>query len=167
MVSFDDNRLIFQNFSRKYRPAVDKLSIDMYEGDITALLGHNGAGKTTTMFMLTGECRTASNCVISWNCSDRIRNQNMHCPCTAIYVIYFMWTTSARYMLFMWCSFTSYFCVWAGFYPPSGGTAHINGLNLRRDMVKIRKSLGLCPQHNVLFDTLTVHEHLTFFAKVL
>jgi len=34
-------------------------------------------------------------------------------------------------------------------------------------MVKIRKSLGLCPQHNVLFDTLTVHEHLTFFAKVL
>jgi len=27
----------------------------MYEGQITALLGHNGAGKTTTMFMLTGE----------------------------------------------------------------------------------------------------------------
>jgi ABC-type multidrug transport system ATPase subunit len=33
---------------------VNKLSIDMYEGHITALLGHNGAGKTTTMFMLTG-----------------------------------------------------------------------------------------------------------------
>jgi ABC-type multidrug transport system ATPase subunit len=26
----------------------------MYEGQITALLGHNGAGKTTTMPMLTG-----------------------------------------------------------------------------------------------------------------
>jgi len=26
----------------------------MYEGEITAFLGHNGAGKTTTMFMLTG-----------------------------------------------------------------------------------------------------------------
>jgi len=26
----------------------------MYEGQITALLGHNGAGKTTTMSMLTG-----------------------------------------------------------------------------------------------------------------
>jgi len=46
--------LIFQKFSKKQRPAVDKLNIDMYEGDITALLGHNGAGKTTTMFMLTG-----------------------------------------------------------------------------------------------------------------
>jgi len=45
---------MFQKFGRKHRPVVNKLSIDMYEGDITALLGHNGAGKTTTMFMLTG-----------------------------------------------------------------------------------------------------------------
>jgi ABC-type multidrug transport system ATPase subunit len=44
-----------QKFNKKVRPAVNKLSIDMYEGDITALLGHNGAGKTTTMFMLTGK----------------------------------------------------------------------------------------------------------------
>jgi len=43
-----------QKFDKKQPPAVDKLNIDMYEGDITALLGHNGAGKTTTMFMLTG-----------------------------------------------------------------------------------------------------------------
>jgi len=50
--------------------------------------------------------------------------------------------------------------------PPSSGTAYINGLDLRRDMVNIRKNLGLCPQHDVLFDTLTVREHLTFFAKV-
>jgi ATP-binding cassette subfamily A (ABC1) protein 3 len=33
-------------------------------------------------------------------------------------------------------------------------------------MVKIRESLGLCPQHDVLFDTMTVEEHLTFFAKL-
>jgi len=34
--------------------AVDDLSVKMYEGQITALLGQNGAGKTTTMSMLTG-----------------------------------------------------------------------------------------------------------------
>ena len=34
--------------------AVNQLSMDMLEGQVTALLGHNGAGKTTTMFMLTG-----------------------------------------------------------------------------------------------------------------
>ena len=34
--------------------AVDNLSLTMYSGQITALLGHNGAGKTTTIAMLTG-----------------------------------------------------------------------------------------------------------------
>ena len=38
----------------KNKVAVDKLSLNMYEGQITVLLGHNGAGKTTTMSMLTG-----------------------------------------------------------------------------------------------------------------
>lgn len=34
--------------------AVNRLSLNMYENQITVLLGHNGAGKTTTMSMLTG-----------------------------------------------------------------------------------------------------------------
>ncbi|XP_075215103.1 phospholipid-transporting ATPase ABCA3-like [Lycorma delicatula] len=34
--------------------AVDGISIDFYNGQITALLGHNGAGKTTTMSMISG-----------------------------------------------------------------------------------------------------------------
>ena len=34
--------------------AVDGLSLNLYIGQITALLGHNGAGKTTTMSILTG-----------------------------------------------------------------------------------------------------------------
>ena len=34
--------------------AVSNLSLNMYKGQITALLGHNGAGKTTTMSILTG-----------------------------------------------------------------------------------------------------------------
>ena len=30
------------------------MSFDIYEGQVTALLGHNGAGKTTLIAMLTG-----------------------------------------------------------------------------------------------------------------
>ena len=37
-----------------HKPAVDGLNVDMYSGQIFALLGHNGAGKTTTISMLTG-----------------------------------------------------------------------------------------------------------------
>lgn len=39
----------------KDRAAVRDLSLNLYEGQITVLLGHNGAGKTTTLSMLTGE----------------------------------------------------------------------------------------------------------------
>lgn len=48
--------LHFQVFGRKEKckVAVAGMSLDLYEGQITALLGHNGAGKTTTMSMLTG-----------------------------------------------------------------------------------------------------------------
>ncbi|GMR43180.1 hypothetical protein PMAYCL1PPCAC_13375, partial [Pristionchus mayeri] len=84
--------------------AVKNLCLNLYKGQITALLGHNGAGKSTTFSMLTG-------------------------------VI-----------------------------PPSGGTAYIDSLDIRNSLAKIRKSIGLCPQYNILFDTLTVWEHLEFFS---
>jgi ABC-type Na+ transport system ATPase subunit NatA len=40
--------------------AVDGLSLSMYAGQVTALLGHNGAGKTTTINMLTGAISATS-----------------------------------------------------------------------------------------------------------
>ncbi|KAJ7305756.1 hypothetical protein JRQ81_010122 [Phrynocephalus forsythii] len=88
----------------KTREAVRDLTLNMYEGQITVLLGHNGAGKTTTLSMLTG------------------------------------------------------------LYPPTSGQAYINGYEISQDMVLIRKSLGLCPQHDVLFDHMTVEEHLYFYS---
>ena len=33
-------------------------------------------------------------------------------------------------------------------------------------MGEIRRQLGLCPQHDVLFDNLTVYEHLIFFGRL-
>ena len=91
---------------RKEVVAVDDVSFNAYEGDITALLGHNGAGKTTTLSMLTG------------------------------------------------------------LFSPTSGDARINGFNIRTDMRKARESLGLCPQHNMLFPTLTVMEHMILFGMV-
>ena len=85
---------------------MDNLYLNMYQDQITVLLGHNGAGKTTTMSMLVG------------------------------------------------------------LFPPTSGDAIINGYSILTDMESIRQSLGLCPQHNVLYDRLTVKEHLNFFARL-
>lgn len=47
----------YQEFKvgNKTRHAVHNLTMNMFEGQITVLLGHNGAGKTTTLSMLTGD----------------------------------------------------------------------------------------------------------------
>uniref|UniRef100_A0A671T4P6 ABC transporter domain-containing protein n=1 Tax=Sinocyclocheilus anshuiensis TaxID=1608454 RepID=A0A671T4P6_9TELE len=90
----------------KTKEAVRDLTLNMFEGQITVLLGHNGAGKTTTLSMLTG------------------------------------------------------------LFPPSGGRAYINGYDIYQDMALIRRSLGLCPQHDVLFDNLNVREHLLFYTQL-
>jgi ATP-binding cassette subfamily A (ABC1) protein 2 len=53
-----------------------------------------------------------------------------------------------------------------GLIPASSGTALIYGKDICTDINSIRNNLGWCPQHNVLFDKLTVEEHLWFYAKL-
>ncbi|KAF5273700.1 hypothetical protein FQA39_LY07390 [Lamprigera yunnana] len=53
-----------------------------------------------------------------------------------------------------------------GMIPPTSGTAIINGYDITIDMEKVRRSLGLCPQHNILFDELTVNEHIYFYSRL-
>ncbi|KAM9583971.1 phospholipid-transporting ATPase ABCA3-like [Trichechus inunguis] len=86
--------------------AVKNLSLNLFEGQITVLLGQNGAGKSTTLSILSG------------------------------------------------------------LYPPTSGEAYINGYAISKDMVHIRKSLGLCPQQDLLFNYLTVSEHLYFYCVI-
>ena len=54
----------------------------------------------------------------------------------------------------------------AGFLEPSRGNATVGGYDIRHNLDKVRENLGLCPQHDVLFDVLTVKEHLEFFGRV-
>uniref|UniRef100_A0A7N8XZJ3 P-type phospholipid transporter n=1 Tax=Mastacembelus armatus TaxID=205130 RepID=A0A7N8XZJ3_9TELE len=53
-----------------------------------------------------------------------------------------------------------------GLFPPTSGTAYILGRDIRTELSTIRQSLGVCPQHNVLFSMLTVEEHIWFYARL-
>jgi ABC-type multidrug transport system ATPase subunit len=48
----------------------------------------------------------------------------------------------------------------------TSGDCSIYGRSIRTDALEIRRSVGFCPQHNVLYDDLTVEEHLQLFAKM-
>ncbi|XP_075689302.1 retinal-specific phospholipid-transporting ATPase ABCA4 isoform X2 [Rhinoderma darwinii] len=93
-------------YKNNYKPAVDRMNITFYEGQITAFLGHNGAGKTTVLSIITG------------------------------------------------------------LFPATSGTVWVRGRNIQTHMDSIRQSLGMCPQHNILFHRLTVEEHILFYAQL-
>lgn len=56
--------------------------------------------------------------------------------------------------------------IMVGLFPPSSGDVLINGHSVTNDLDAARSSLGLCPQFDVLFDTLTVEDHLYFFGRL-
>ncbi|XP_063076854.1 ATP-binding cassette sub-family A member 5 [Engraulis encrasicolus] len=88
--------------------ALRGFSFDIYEGQITALLGHSGAGKSTLMNILCGIC------------------------------------------------------------PPTEGTASIYGSPVAEvaEGSEMKQLVGICPQFNIIFDVLTVEEHLRIFAAI-
>lgn len=86
--------------------AVNGLTMNIFDDQITILLGKNGAGKSTTISMLTGMIR------------------------------------------------------------PSSGTAYINDYDIQTNIQRARDSIGFCPQHNILFDELTVEEHIKFYSRL-
>jgi ATP-binding cassette, subfamily A (ABC1), member 3 len=53
-----------------------------------------------------------------------------------------------------------------GVLEASSGDAFFRGLSIREDMDEIRVSLGICFQHDVLYPSLTVAEHLDFYARI-
>ncbi|XP_056132314.1 phospholipid-transporting ATPase ABCA1 [Lampris incognitus] len=59
---------------------------------------------------------------------------------------------------------TTTMSILTGLFPPTSGTVYIKGMDIRFDMEIIRRTLGVCPQHNILFDTLTVEEHVWFYG---
>uniref|UniRef100_A0A8C1B8X4 ATP-binding cassette, sub-family A (ABC1), member 1A n=1 Tax=Cyprinus carpio carpio TaxID=630221 RepID=A0A8C1B8X4_CYPCA len=61
---------------------------------------------------------------------------------------------------------TTTMSILTGLFPPTSGTAYIQGKDIRTDLNTIRQNLGVCPQHNVLFSMLTVEEHIWFYASL-
>ena len=52
-----------------------------------------------------------------------------------------------------------------GLLEPTAGQAEAFGFDCFEDMDQLRQNLGVCPQHNVLFESLSVREHLELYAS--
>ncbi|ETI57358.1 hypothetical protein F443_00336, partial [Phytophthora nicotianae P1569] len=53
-----------------------------------------------------------------------------------------------------------------GLIPPTSGDATLYGRSVQADFNELRQIMGICPQHDVLFNELTVEEHLLLFGTM-
>ncbi|XP_072824280.1 retinal-specific phospholipid-transporting ATPase ABCA4 isoform X3 [Vicugna pacos] len=61
---------------------------------------------------------------------------------------------------------TTTLSIMTGLLPPTSGTVLIGGKDIETSLDAVRQSLGMCPQHNILFHHLTVAEHILFYAQL-
>ncbi|XP_066327202.1 ABC transporter A family member 7-like isoform X2 [Miscanthus floridulus] len=61
---------------------------------------------------------------------------------------------------------TSFISMMIGLIPPTSGTAYVHGLDIKTDMDAIYSNMGVCPQHDLLWETLTGREHLLFYGRL-
>lgn len=53
-----------------------------------------------------------------------------------------------------------------GLYQASGGKATLAGFDIATETSEVYKNIGICPQFDILWDDLTVGEHLYFYARI-
>ncbi|KAJ4900283.1 ABC2-like protein 16 [Raphanus sativus] len=61
---------------------------------------------------------------------------------------------------------TSFINMMTGLLKPTSGTALVQGWDICKDMNKVYTSMGICPQHDLLWETLTGREHLLFYGRL-
>ncbi|XP_062988617.1 retinal-specific phospholipid-transporting ATPase ABCA4 [Elgaria multicarinata webbii] len=61
---------------------------------------------------------------------------------------------------------TTTMSILTGLFPPTSGTILVGGKDIQTHMDSIQQSLGMCPQYNILFNHLTVAEHIRFYARL-
>ncbi|XP_075112067.1 ABC transporter A family member 7-like isoform X1 [Nicotiana tabacum] len=61
---------------------------------------------------------------------------------------------------------TTFINMMIGLVKPSSGTAYAQGMDIRKDMDMIYTNMGVCPQHDLLWEKLTGREHLLFYGRL-
>jgi hypothetical protein len=61
---------------------------------------------------------------------------------------------------------TSVINMLVGFVPPTAGVAFVAGKDIATQSVEVHAEMGLCPQHDLLWESLSAREHLTFYGRL-
>jgi ATP-binding cassette subfamily A (ABC1) protein 3 len=116
--------------------AVDSLDLTMYRGQLFCLLGQNGAGKSSVIGMLTGLFPMTVSGPNGPPRSTQLAQLN-----------WLNSTDSTQLTQLNWLNWQE-------------GTVTCNGHDLRTEPEAVRSSMGVCPQHDVLWDEVSENGQL-------
>ena len=60
---------------------------------------------------------------------------------------------------------TTISCI-SGLLKPDGGRIELNGIDIAADAIAARRSLGVVPQETAIYETLSAHENVSYFASL-
>ncbi|XP_028673550.2 ATP-binding cassette sub-family A member 13-like [Erpetoichthys calabaricus] len=61
---------------------------------------------------------------------------------------------------------TTTISILTGLLQPSSGEVYVEGLNMQLHLSAARRQMGVCLQHDVLFQEMTIREHLIFYGSI-
>lgn len=61
---------------------------------------------------------------------------------------------------------TTFFSMLTGIYEPTSGNAYVGGFSIRENINKVQELIGYCPQFDLLWNDLSVEEHLYFYSRL-
>lgn len=61
---------------------------------------------------------------------------------------------------------TTLISILTGMYPATKGNAWVAGFDVKNQLDAVQLQIGFCPQFDILWDDLTIVEHLAFYAKI-
>lgn len=127
------------NANNEKKLAIRNLSLAVNSGEVLGLLGHNGAGKTTTMRIITMEEKESSGKVCKAFNTPKLFNFNL-CNIFLEMLIYFF--NCLIFKIF------------------------IKGHDIQESVDIAYRMIGYCPQHDALWSSLTIREHLQVYGAI-
>jgi ABC-type multidrug transport system ATPase subunit len=61
---------------------------------------------------------------------------------------------------------STFFSLMTGVYQPTSGNAYVRGYSITETIERVQEFIGYCPQFDLLWDDLTVEEHLYLYSRL-
>lgn len=149
--------------------AVKSISLELQVGELTSLLGHNGAGTNSSLGFWRNLLHLQFHCIFYLRLQDALvmpkHGRSICVQAHAVFYLVFIVELKEK-ELNAFVGKSTLVGMMTGLLSPTAGDCLLLGKSIVKKKAEARRNLGYCPQRNVLYDRLTVREHLQLYGAI-